>query len=152
MKKVKLTLFEVHELSAELSGIVNQTTGERLQKGLLNEKLKISVKYNLTTLADALISELEKVNKFKEELIKSLGDTDDNGAVTLPIRINEKVNTDTNEVESWDISPKYLEYSAELNELLSQEIEIEFNEVAIDDLNIETEVNPRILFKIINQK
>jgi hypothetical protein len=150
MNKVKLSLLEVLGLDVELKGITNQGTLEKLQKGLLDEKLKISVKYHLSSLSDKLSIEIERIEKFKEELIKALGTTDENGNISIPYRINEKFNEEGT-LESWEINPKFIEFNKDVNELLKEEIEIEFNSISIDDLDVETEIYPKILFKIINQ-
>lgn len=150
MKKVKLSLLEVHGLNIELVGFTNQGTLEKLQKGLLDEKLYIVTKYKLSDLNDKLESEISKVQKFKNELIKSLGDKDEEGNISIPMRINETYNEDGS-LNTWEINPKFIEYNKELDKLMQEEIELDFNEVSIEDMNVETEVNPKILFKIINQ-
>ena len=150
MKKIKLSLLEVYGLDVELKGFTNPSTLEKLQKGLLDEKLSIVVKYKLSDLSDKVELELVKINKFKEELIKTLGTVDENGNIEIPIRINQTYNEDGS-LDKWDINPTYNEYHKQLNELLQQETEFDFNEILIEDLNIESEVYPKILFKIINQ-
>jgi hypothetical protein len=150
MKKIKLSLLEVYGLDVELKGFTNPSTLEKLQKGLLDEKLSIAIKYKLSDLSDKVGVEISKINKFKEELIKTLGNTDENGNIGIPLRINQTFNEDGS-LDTWDINPVYNEYNKQLNELLNQEVEFDFNEIAIEDLNIESEVYPKILFKIINQ-
>jgi hypothetical protein len=150
MKKIKLSLLEIYGLDVELKGFTNPSTLEKLQKGLLDEKLSIAIKYKLSDLSDKVGVEIFKINKFKEELIKTLGNTDENGNIGIPLRINQTFNEDGS-LDTWDINPVYNEYNKQLNELLNQEVEFDFNEIAIEDLNIESEVYPKILFKIINQ-
>lgn len=150
MKKIKLSLIEVYGLDVELKGFVNPSTGERLQKGLLDEKLSIAVKYKLSDLSDKVEVEIAKINKFKEELIKSLGTADEEGNVGIPLRINQTFKEDGS-IDTFDINPVYEEYNKQLSELLQQEVGFDFNEVAVEDIDVETEVFPKILFKIINQ-
>ena len=150
MKKIKLSLLEVYELDVELKGFVNQSTGEKLSKGLLEEKLTIVTKYKLSDLADKVEKEIVKINGFKEELIKTLGTVDEEGNIGIPLRINQTYNEDGS-LDKWDINPVFNEYNAQLSELLQQEIEFDFNEVAVEDINVETDIYPKILFKIINQ-
>lgn len=150
MKKIKLSLLEVYGLDVELKGFTNQATGEKLQRGLLDEKLSIAVKYKLSDLSDKVEVEISKINKFKEELIKTLGTADEEGNVGIPLRINQTFKEDGS-LDTFDINPVYSEYNKQLSELLNQEVEFDFNEVAVEDLNIESEVYPKILFKIINQ-
>ena len=150
MKKIKLSLLEVYELDVELKGFVNQSTGEKLSKGLLEEKLPIYIKYKLSDLADKVEKEIVKINGFKEELIKTLGTADEEGNIGIPLRINQTFNEDGS-LDKWDINPVFNEYNAQLSELLQQEVEFDFNEVAVEDINVETDIYPKILFKIINQ-
>lgn len=150
MKKIKLSLLEVYELDVELKGFVNQSTGEKLSKGLLEEKLPISIKYKLSDLADKVEKEIVKINGFKEELIKTLGTADEEGNIGIPLRINQTFKEDGS-LDKWDINPVFNEYNAQLSELLQQEVGFDFNEVAVEDINVETDIYPKILFKIINQ-
>lgn len=148
MKQIKLKLFEVYELNGELRGIINQQTGEKVSKGLLDEKLSITVKYWLTDLSDKLEKEIKSVDKIKEELLKKLGTADDQGNISLSMRINEVFDKDNN-IVSYDINPVFLEYQTEFNKLLQEEVEISYREFKLEDIDVETEVNPNILFKLI---
>ena len=51
MEKITLKLSEFYQLDAELNGVVNQGTGEKLSNGLLSEKIKLTTKYWLADLA-----------------------------------------------------------------------------------------------------
>ena len=42
MEKISLKLSEFYQLEAELNGVVNQQTGEKLSNGLLSEKVKLN--------------------------------------------------------------------------------------------------------------
>ena len=55
MEKITLKLSEFYQLDAELNGIVNPSTGEKLSKGLLSEKVKLTTKYWLTDLSKKTI-------------------------------------------------------------------------------------------------
>lgn len=148
MKQIKLKLFEVYELNSELKGIINTSTGEKLSKGLLDEKLSITTKYWLTDLNDKLEKEINSVDKIKEDLIKKLGTADDQGNISLAMRINEVFDKDNN-IVSYDYNPAFVEYQTEFNKLLQEEVEISYREFKLEDIDIETEVNPKILFKLI---
>ena len=50
MKKRKLKLFEVLNLEAEIAGLTNQTTGERIIEGLLSQKISAVTKYWLNSI------------------------------------------------------------------------------------------------------
>ena len=90
MEKIKLKIYEIYNLADELNGSVNQRTGEVISKGLLNEKLSIATKYYLDKLLDSIKVEINTIEKLKEELIKKVGQKDENGGYFVPMRINEK--------------------------------------------------------------
>ena len=144
MEKTTLKLHEVYELNLELKGATNQQTGEVIKKGLLDEKLSIATKYWLDKLSDKLIKEIEPVEKLKEETIKKLGQEDENGSYSIPLRVNEKL-------VSYDINPAFTEFQEEVEKLMNQDIEIEHNVINLEDINTQSEVYPRILFKLTKQ-
>lgn len=150
MEKITLKLHEVYELNVELKGSSNQQTGEVIRKGILDEKLSISVKYWLDKLSEKLKNEIDVVEKIKEETIKKLGQADEQGNYSIPLRINEKFN-DKDELVSYDVNPTFIEYQAEFEKLINQEVEIEYNAINLEDINIQSEVYPRILFKLTKQ-
>jgi hypothetical protein len=150
MEKTKLKLHEVYELNLELKGITNQQTGEVIRKGLLDEKLSISTKYWLDKLSEKLIKEIEPIEKLKEETIKKLGQEDENGGYFIPMRVNEKFDKD-NKLVSYDINPTFTEYQEEVAKLMNQEVEIEHNTINLEDINTQSEVYPKILFKLTKQ-
>ena len=150
MEKITLKLHEVYELNLELKGSINQQTGEIIRKGILDEKLSISVKYWLDKLSEKLKTEIDFIEKLKEESIKKLGVADEQGSYSIPLRINEKFN-DKDELLSYDVNPTFLEYQSEFEKLINQEVEIEYSAINLEDINIQTEVYPRILFKLTKQ-
>ena len=150
MEKTTLKLHEVYELNLELKGATNQQTGEVLKKGLLNEKLSIATKYWLDKLSEKLLKEIEPIEKLKEETIKKLGQEDENGGYFIPMRVNEKFDKD-NKLVSYDINPTFTEYQEEVAKLMNQEVEIEHNTINLEDINTQSEVYPKILFKLTKQ-
>jgi len=44
MEKISLKLFEFYNLDAELNGLTNQQTGEKIASGLVQEKLSLVTK------------------------------------------------------------------------------------------------------------
>jgi len=150
MEKITLKLHEVYELNLELKGNINQQTGEVIRKGILDEKISISVKYWLDKLSSKLKKEIDVVEKLKEEIIKKLGILDEQGNYSIPLRINEKFD-DKGESLSYDVNPSFLEYQSEFEKLINQEVEIEFYPINIEDINVQSEVYPRILFKLTKQ-
>jgi len=150
MEKIILKLHEVYELNLELKGSINQQTGETIRKGILDEKISISVKYWLDKLSLKLKTEIDLVEKLKEEIIKKLGVVDEQGNYSIPLRINEKFD-DKDELLSYDVNPTFLEYQSEFEKLINQEVEIEYNSINLEDINIQSEIYPRILFKLTKQ-
>ena len=150
MKKIKLKIHEVYTLQSELLGNMNRQTGEIINKGLLNEKLKISIKYYLDKLSENLATEITKIEKLKEELIKEKGQEDEQNGFFVPMRINETFN-EQGELVNFDVNPVYIEVQEEISKFMMSECEIEYTPFTLDDLSIETEVNPSILFKLVEE-
>lgn len=150
MEKIKLKIYEVYSLQTELLGNMNRQTGEIYLKGLLNEKLSIATKYYLDKLSESLQKEIEKIEKLKQELIKEKGQEDEKGGVYVPMRLNEEFN-EQGELVNFDVNPAYLEVQEEINKLMMEECEIEYRPFTLEELKIETEVNPQILFKLIKE-
>ena len=90
MEKISLKLSEFYQLEAELNGVVNQQTGEKLSNGLVNEKVKLTTKYWLTDLAKKVTAEKTAVEAVKDELIKKHGEADEQGNISIPVYINEQ--------------------------------------------------------------
>ena len=67
MEKISLKLSEFYQLEAELNGVTNQQTGEKLSNGLVNEKVKLTTKYWLSDLAKKVAAEKAAVESVKEE-------------------------------------------------------------------------------------
>ena len=57
MEKISLKLFEFYNLDAELNGLTNQQTGEKIASGLIQEKLSLVTKYWLTELGKKVAAE-----------------------------------------------------------------------------------------------
>jgi len=149
MEKITLKFHELYQLSAELEGIVNQSTGEVLTKGLLGEKIKLSTKYWLTELAKKVAVEKEAIEKLKEELIKKYGVEDENGGIGIPMYINVVTNEE-GEIVSRDVNPKFVEFQNEFNDLLQETKEVEHKEFKLSDFeNIESENVYVTFFKLL---
>jgi predicted RNA-binding protein with RPS1 domain len=151
MDKIKLTLAEIYQLNYELLGITNQSTGEKIAKGILDEKLPISVKYHLSKISDNLLKEIEYIEKLKEEHITKVGTKDEEGKIFVPMRINE-VFDEEGKLVSADINPVYVELQETFNKFMKEEFEIEYKQINIEDINIETDINPTVLFKLLTDQ
>jgi hypothetical protein len=141
MAHIKLTLQEIYKLNTELNGFVNQSTGEILSLGLLNEKLSLPTKYWLTDLAKKTSSEKLVIDQLKEDLIAKYGTKDKDNIFEIAVWTNE---TKT------EFNPLYIQFQEEFNALLKEVIEIEYHEFKLDDFkNIETSDNYTIFYKLI---
>ena len=158
--KITLKLYEFYNLEAELNGLVNQQTGEKLASGLLAEKLSMVTKYWLSDLAKKIAAEKESIEKLKEELIKKHGKEDDKGGISIPMAIEEldadgnpvkSTDADGNEVTKRIVNPAYLEFEKEFNDLLQQERDVEYNAFKLADFAaVETAQNYNTFFKLVS--
>ena len=73
MEKISLKLFEFYNLDAELNGLTNQQTGEKIASGLIQEKLSLVTKYWLTELGKKVAAEKATIEELKNDLIKKFG-------------------------------------------------------------------------------
>jgi hypothetical protein len=150
MENTKLQLGEILQLESEINGTINSQTGEIVTKGLLKEALKFKTKYWLTQLSEDLSKEKSKLEKFREELVKSLGEADENGNYQILIYTNE-VKDENDNVISKDVNPKFLEFQTKYTELMSETKEVTHSKFLLEDFeSIESsEVYP-IFFKLIS--
>ena len=149
MEKISLKLSEFYQLDTELNGEVNQQTGEKVSKGLLNEKVKLTTKYWLTDLSKKVAAEKEAIEKVRAELIQKHGETDEQGNVSIPLYINEQINEE-GQVIGREVNPKFVEFQNEFNTLLEETRDLEYKGFKLDELeNVETDANYQIFFKLI---
>ena len=149
MEKITLKLSEFYQLEAELNGVVNQSTGETLAKGLLSEKIKLTTKYWLQDLNKKVATEKESVEKLKEELIKKYG-KEENGAISIPLYINEVVDDETKEVTSREVNPDFIKFQNDFNALLQEERELEYRAFKLEEFEgVETEGVYNTFFKLV---
>jgi len=149
MEKVTLKLAEFYQLESELNGIINQQTGEALSKGLLSEKIKLTTKYWLHDLSKKVAAEKEACEKLKEELIKKYGKEED-GAISIPLYINEVIDDETKEIVSREINPDFIKFQNDFNALLQEERELEYKGFKLEEFdNVETDGVYNTFFKLI---
>jgi uncharacterized protein (UPF0216 family) len=149
MEKINLKLFEFYNLDSELSGVMNQQTGEKISAGLLAEKLKLTTKYWLTELAKKVAAEKTTVETLKEELIKKHGETDETGNISIPMYIDIVKDEDDKIIDGKN-NPKFIEFQTEFNALLQEEKELEYKPVLLSELeNIESDGNYPTFFKLV---
>ena len=143
MEKITLSLNDALALEAELNGVTNQQTQEVLFKGLLSEKMSLKTKYWLTKLSDKLASEKKTIDTLREELIKKHGTEGENGTISI-VAFEDEAKTKPTE--------EYITFVNEMNVLLSEEREFEYNPISIDDLgDISAEGRFNLIFKLIKE-
>ena len=149
MEKINLKLFEFYNLDSELSGVMNQQTGEKISAGLLAEKLKLTTKYWLTELAKKVAAEKTTVETLKEELIKKHGEADETGNISIPMYIDIVKDKDGKIVDGKN-NPKFIEFQNEFNELLQEEKELKYKTINLNGFeNIESDSNYPTFFKLV---
>jgi uncharacterized protein YrzB (UPF0473 family) len=143
MKKITLSLNDALALEAELNGVVDQKTQEVLFKGLLTEKMNLKTKYWLTKLSDKLASEKKTIDALREELIKKHGTEGEDGMISI-VAFEDNDRTKATEA--------YVTFVTEMNSLLAEEKEFEYNPISIDDLgDISAEGRFNLIFKLIKE-
>jgi len=159
MEKISLKLFEFYNLDAELNGLTNQQTGEKIASGLIQEKLSLVTKYWLTELGKKVAAEKAAVEELKNDLIKKYGKEDDKGGISIPMVIDE-LDSDGQPVKDLDkdgnwftkkvINPEFQSFELEFNNLLQTEKELEYKAFTLEDFEkVETSENYGTFFKLI---
>jgi hypothetical protein len=142
MEKKSLKLAEYYQLEAELNGVTNNQTGEKVLNGLLSQKLTLSTKYWLTDLAKRVKEQTEACESLKNELIKKYGEEKD-GQIQISFNVKNEAGEDVP-------NPKFLEFQNEYQNLLNEERELEYKELKLSDLgSIETEEVYSMLFTLL---
>lgn len=141
MEKKSLKLVQFYNLEAELNGVTNPQTGEKLTKGLLSEKLQLKTKYWLTDLYKKAKEQTDACSALRDELIKKYGEESDKG-----VSISQTIEEDGKTV----VNPNFVSFQNEFNALLNEEREIEYKELGIEDFgSIETEEVYETLFSLL---
>ena len=133
MVKTKFKLFEISILSEEIHGLQDRNTGEKVQFGLLDEKISLVQKYWLTDLgkkAKAIVDELEPL---RNELITKYGESEGDGSIGVAAFLNKK-DEEGNRIGK-EPNPKCPAFNQEYSELMDQEKEIEHQEFLLGDFS-----------------
>jgi hypothetical protein len=159
MEKISLKLFEFYNLDAELNGLTNQQTGEKIASGLIQEKLSLVTKYWLTELGKKVAAEKAAIEELKNDLIKKYGKEDDKGGISIPMVIDEldeegqpkkDLDKDGNWFTKKVINPEFQSFETEFNNLLQTEKELEYKAFTLEDFEkVETSENYGTFFKLI---
>lgn len=138
IKKIKLTVGELLQLNVELSS----------EKGLLSESLPMVFKYHLSKLAKLANDEQVAVSKLRDETIKELGVETEEG-ISIPQYLeSEKVK---GKKSLPLLNPSFTKFSEDMNALLMQERDVEYEEFTLSDLkNVESGMNFPVFFKILD--
>ena len=149
MKTQSFKLFELLQLEAELSGVLNQKTGERVLEGLLSQKLSLTTKYWLNGLVSTLLDEKKQIESLRDELIKKHGTADADGNIGISMYV-ETGEQDADGKALTQVNPKYLEFNAEYNALLGESKDIKIPSIKFTELEkIETEENYNLVLKYL---
>lgn len=169
MEKITLKLYDFLNLEADINGVVDQRTGERVRKGLLQYPLPMGVKYWITKLSKTVGEEKTIIDGLKDELVKKYG-TERDGSIIVattieeldkkgnPIKIKVK-NQQGEEVEvnKQIINPQYLAFEKDYAEILQQEKELEYRPILLSELathdhpnGLETEETYETFFKLVS--
>ena len=142
MEKKSLKLAEFYQLEAELNGVVNTQTGEKLVQGILSQKLPLNVKYWLNDLSKRVTEQKQECEKLREELIKKYGEEKD-GGVQIPFYVKDDNGNDVQ-------NEKLVEFQNEYASLLNEERDLEYKEIKLSDIgNLETEETYDKLFSLL---
>jgi hypothetical protein len=151
MAKKTLRLGEILQLESEVNGLVNPQTGKEIFIGFRKHKLSLKTKYWLTELGERLSAERKAVETLRDDIIQKHGEDDGKGGIQIGMFIEQKDENDV--VISREVNPKYIDFQKEYNELLSEEKEIEYTPLTIEDLENagDTTDNYSILFQLVSK-
>lgn len=107
-------------IKVTITDILNGT--EILQK-LSNTGLRAKLAWQVSRLLKAVDKEVQEFNEARMELIKKYGEKDESGELITDEKGNCKIATTSTDT-----------FTAELNELVESEIEINANKIKMDDL------------------
>lgn len=157
MNKTTLTLGEIYALEAELSGFVNQQTGEKTVKGLLAQSISLLQKYWLTDLAEDLAKHKKNVDAIRNELIQKHGEPGENGSISINVSVdkldeegNPVLNEEGNPVKV--LNPKFQEFNQEMEKLFAETREVEHYPFKIEDFDFKTDETYSVFFKLLKSK
>lgn len=134
MEAKKITLSQILDIDVQLNGFAN----DKVQvKGILNEKINIKTKYWLGRLAEQITKEKQSFESLRDELIKKHGEVSESGNIEIKTMIDDKPN------------PKIFEFQKEIEDLIKEEIEINFPQLDLESFDFESENNYSYLLKYI---
>ena len=143
MDPLKLKTFEANNLFYEIKGINNENAKI---KGLLNQKLPLSAKYDLNKILSIIKVDLERFEEMRNELLHDLGVVGEDGKISLPFKIK---NENGDEIDNPNVK-KYLE---SINELETHLVEYNnFPKLNVDlFFGLDVEENYEVFIMVLNQ-
>jgi hypothetical protein len=157
MNKTTLTLGEIYALESEVSGSVNQQTGEKTLKGLLSQQISLLQKYWLTDLAEDLAKHKKNVDNLRNELIQKHGEPVQDGGISILVSI-DKLDEEGTPVLNEEgkpvkvLNPKFQEFNNEMEKLFAETNEIEHYPFKIEDFDFKTDESYSVFFKLMKPK
>jgi hypothetical protein len=133
MIKTKFKLFEISVLAEEIHGLQDRNTGDKVQLGLLDEKISLVQKYWLTDLGKKAKAIVDEVEPLRNELITKYGETGEDGSIGVSAFLGKK-DTEGNLIGK-EPNPKWGGFNQEYSELMDQEKEIEHQEFLLGDFS-----------------
>lgn len=133
-RKIEVSIGNMVKLSQEL-------------ESLLRMSVPIKSRYYLTKLSWVSNEHANRYSAANNELVSKFGVLDQK---TKNLTIPPTIKTVVDEVETEEVNPSYIEYQRGINNVLSEKVTIEFDEIYLDDLGArETDVNFPALFMLI---
>jgi len=140
--RTNLKLSEIYTLDIELNGFKDET-GQRVTKGLLNEKLSLVLRFWLNELNQKVALIVEQCELLKQELIKKYGTELEDGSINIEVMDKENPKK---------FSKSYLEFLEDWTKLLEEEKELEHKEFKLSSFDsISTEAKLSVIFKLITE-
>lgn len=131
MEKLTLKLFEIRDLNVEVNGLMNMQTGEKLKRGLLEEKLSMTQKYWISDLGKKAKILVDEVEPLRNELISKHGTKTTEETIEVLPWIEEKNGDEIMRKPN----PQFFEFEKEYSELFNQEREIEYKTFFIEEFS-----------------
>lgn len=149
MKDIKIKLYEIFSLSAELSG-TKKPDGSVETTGILGLKLPVVLKYWLTELSETVEAEKKKLLTQRDDLIKALGQEKEDGSFSL--ETFEPLAEGAAEGTERTLNPKFTEFTEKYNALLQEEKELKYSPVKLSLFErVESDLNFPTIFKFVDK-
>lgn len=133
MIKTTFKLGEILILSEEIHGLQDRQSGEKVQMGLLDEKISLVQKYWLNDLGKKTKGLVDELEPLRNELIKKYGDQGPDGSIGVSAFHDMK--NEEGEVVGKTPNPKWASFQKEYDDLLGQQREIEHQEFLLGDFS-----------------